>query len=90
MCVVGTSAVSTGTNFKPVRLTINWQGGKAETKFKQGVIGRSTRIDQETGKTDCKIIDFRVNNIPMLKRHGSARIKLYKEVGPVEIVEYRA
>lgn len=90
MCVVGTSAVSTGTNFKPVRLTINWQGGKAETKFKQGVIGRSTRIDKETGKTDCKIIDFRVNNIPMLKRHANARISLYKQVGPVDIVEVRS
>jgi len=89
MCVVGTSAVSTGTNFKPVRLTINWQGGKAETKFKQGVIGRSTRIDKETGKTECKLVDFRVNNVPMLKRHGNARIKLLKEVGPVQILEYR-
>ena len=89
MCVVGTSAVSVGTNFKPVRLTINWQGGKAETKFKQGVIGRSTRIDKETGKTECKLVDFRVSNIPMLKRHGDARIKLYKEVGPVDILEYR-
>lgn len=89
MCVVGTSAVSTGTNFKPVRLTINWQGGKAETKFKQGVIGRSTRIDKDSGKTECKLIDFRVNNVPMLKRHANARIKLYKEVGPVDILEYR-
>lgn len=89
MCVVGTSAVSTGTNFKPVRLTVNWQAGKAETKFKQGVIGRSTRIDKETGKTECKLIDFRVNNVPMLKRHGNARIKLYEQVGPVQILEYR-
>lgn len=83
LCVVGTSAVSVGTNFRPVRLTINWQGGKAETKFKQGVIGRSTRIDPQSGKTDCKIVDFRVTNIPMIKKHANARIKLYKEVGPV-------
>lgn len=88
-CVVGTSAVSTGTNFKPVRLTINWQAGKAETKFKQGAIGRSTRIDAETGKKDCKIVDFRVTNVQMMYRHANARIKLYREVGPVNIAEYK-
>jgi len=89
MCVVGTSAVSTGTNFRPVQLTINWQGGKAETKFKQGVIGRSTRIHPESGKTSCRIIDFRVTNISMLKRHANARISLYKDIGPVKFVEYK-
>jgi superfamily II DNA or RNA helicase len=89
MCVVGTSAVSTGTNFKPVRLTINWKAGKAETTVKQGPIGRSTRLDPSTGKTECKVVDFRVTNIPMLYRHSNLRIKLYKDVGPVIITEYR-
>lgn len=90
MCVVGTSAVSVGTNFMPVRLTINWQGGKAETKFKQGVIGRSTRVDPRTGKTECKIVDFRITNVPMLNRHANARVRLYKDIGPVNYLEYKA
>jgi superfamily II DNA or RNA helicase len=83
LCVVGTSAVSMGTDFKPVRLTIAWQGNKSGTKVKQGPIGRSTRIDEKSGKKDCKIIDFRVTNAPMLKRHADVRIKHYMEVGPV-------
>lgn len=87
MCVVGTSAVSVGTDFLPLRLTIAWQGNRASTKVKQGPIGRSTRIDKRTGKTDCKIIDFRVTNIPILKRHSNARIKEYEAVGPVTYVK---
>jgi len=77
LCVVGTSAVSTGTNFLPVRLTINWQANKAGTKVKQGAIGRSTRVHKETGKTSCKIVDFRVTNVPLLKRHADERAKYY-------------
>lgn len=87
MCVVGTAAVSTGTNFKPVQLTINWKGNKAGTKVKQGAIGRSTRLDPGSGKISCKIVDFRIKNVPMLERHANARIKFYKEVGPVSIVD---
>lgn len=87
MCVVGTSAVSVGTNFKTVRLTINWKGSKAGTKVKQGAIGRSTRTDEASGKTDCKIVDFRIKNVPMMLRHANARIKFYKAVGPVSFLE---
>jgi superfamily II DNA or RNA helicase len=87
MCVVGTSAVSVGTNFKPVQLTINWKGSKAGTKVKQGAIGRSTRVDEASGKKECKIVDFKVKNIPMLTRHANARIKFYKAVGPVSFLD---
>ncbi|MCS7092618.1 MAG: DEAD/DEAH box helicase [Patescibacteria group bacterium] len=83
MCVVGNSAVSTGTNFKPVRITINWQAGKSAVKVKQGPIGRSTRIDKRTGKTECKVIDFRIKNVPILRRHSDERISIYKEIGEV-------
>jgi superfamily II DNA or RNA helicase len=83
LCVVGTSAVSTGTNFKPVKLTINWQAGKSEIKVKQGPIGRSTRTDKRTCKTECKVVDFRIVNVPTLKRHTDCRVGFYKEVGPV-------
>lgn len=88
MCIVGNSAVSTGTNFKPLRLTINWQAGKSGVKVKQGPIGRSTRIDKKTGKTDCKVIDFRITNAPTLKRHTNERIRYYSEVGKVEYVNF--
>ncbi len=80
MCVVGNSAVSTGTNFRPVRLTINWQANKAAVKVKQGPIGRSTRIDKKTGKTDCKVVDFRIMNVDTLRRHANERIKYYSEI----------
>lgn len=89
MCVVGTSAVSTGTNFLPVKLTICWQGNKAGTKVKQGAIGRSTRIHKESGKTEAKIVDFRIVDVPQLTRHANIRIKYYEEVGPVYYVDYR-
>lgn len=88
LIVVGTSAVSIGTDFKPVRLTINWQGNQAGTKVKQGPIGRSTRMDARTGKTDCRIVDFRVTNIPILNRHASTRMCYYGEVGPVKVIKY--
>jgi superfamily II DNA or RNA helicase len=87
MCVVGTSAVSTGTNFLPLKLTICWQGNRAGTKVKQGAIGRSTRIHKETGKTEAKIVDFRITNVPMLYRHANDRIKHYQAVGPVSFVK---
>lgn len=86
MCVVGNSAVSTGTNFKPVRLTINWQAGKSAVKVKQGPIGRSTRTDKRTGKKDCKVVDFRINNVKVLRNHANTRIGYYKEIGEVEYV----
>ena len=83
LCVVGTSAVSIGSDFRSNKLTIAWQGGKAGTKVKQGPIGRSTRKDERTGKTECRIIGFRVTNVPMLKKHANACISHYEEVGPV-------
>lgn len=83
MCVVGTSAVSIGSDFKSNRLTIAWQGGRSGTKVKQGPIGRSTRLDPRTGKTECRIIDFRISNVPMQKKHANSRIGYYEEVGPV-------
>lgn len=86
-CVIGTSAVCTGTNFLPVRLTIAFQANKAGTKVKQGPIGRSTRIHKASGKTNCKIVDFRIVNVPVLKRHADMRIEYYKEVGPVHYVK---
>jgi superfamily II DNA or RNA helicase len=83
MCVIGTSAVSTGTNFLPVQLTIGWQANKSGIKVKQGVIGRSTRIHKETNKSSAKIVDFRIANVPALTRHANIRIQYYQEVGPV-------
>lgn len=90
MCVVGNSAVSVGTNFRPVRLTVNWQGGKSPVKVKQGPIGRSTRIDKRTGKTECKVVDFRFNNVRKLRNHTNERIGIYKQIGKVEYIDLDA
>lgn len=84
-CIIGTSAVSTGTNFKPLKLTINWQGNASEVKVKQGPIGRSTRIDKN--KTECTIVDFRITNVPTLERHADTRISIYEEIAPVQIIK---
>lgn len=86
MTVVGTSAVSVGTDFKSVQLTINWQAGRSPIKIKQGAIGRSTRLDSDSGKTECIIVDFRVINVPTIKRHANARIAYYEEIGDVEYI----
>jgi superfamily II DNA or RNA helicase len=87
MCVVGTSAVSVGTDFKRNKLTINWKGNRASTTTKQGAIGRSTRIDEASGKFECKIVDFLINNVDSLNRHGMERVSYYEEVGPVEFYD---
>lgn len=80
-CIVGTSAISIGTNLKPVTMAINWQANKSEIKFRQGIIGRSLRL--APGKTKCDIVDFMVDNVELLKRHAWQRVGIYKDLGPV-------
>lgn len=86
MCVVGTSAVSVGTDFKSVEVTINWQANRSPIKIKQGAIGRSTRVTES--KKACVVVDFRVINVPLLKLHADTRLKYYADVGPVKILDF--
>lgn len=75
--LVGTGAVSTGTDFKTVNAIINLQGGKSPVKFTQ-LVGRGTR--KAPGKDDFFFIDFNVENCLMLSNHFKARVKVYKSI----------
>ena len=82
--LVGTSCVSTGTNFKAVKTLIYLQGGKSEPQVRQA-IGRSTRLFED--KKECNIFDFDVTNIPLCHRHARTRMAIYNDIyGPVKEV----
>ena len=55
--LVGTTCISTGTDIKPTRLLIYWQGGSSEVQVRQA-IGRGTRLHPLTGKTSFHVQDF--------------------------------
>lgn len=82
--LVGTSAVSIGTDIKANQATIYVKGGKSEIEVMQGAVGRSTRLHPEVGKTRCQVIDFSVVNKEVLRRHADARQKIYETVAPVK------
>jgi superfamily II DNA or RNA helicase len=84
--LIGTSCIATGTNMYPTHNTINWVGGGSETRTKQGAVGRSVRIlenskykDYHKPKPYSKIYDFRVNNIGLLENHLQKRLSMYRE-----------
>lgn len=84
--IIGTKAISTGTNIYPTHNTINWMGGSSEIVTKQGAMGRSTRkldISEYAAlhkeKNRSLIFDFDVENISLLQRHLKKRIEFYKE-----------
>lgn len=85
--LVGTSCVSTGTNFKAVKTLIYLQGGRSEVQIRQA-LGRSTRLHGD--KTACAIYDFDVWNVPVIHRHATERKGIYDGIyGPVqEITNY--
>lgn len=72
--VIGTSAIATGANFKPVKTLVLLTSGKSEIKLKQA-LGRATRL--YPGKTHCDVIDFHVQGISQLERHLNERIRIY-------------
>jgi superfamily II DNA or RNA helicase len=85
---IGTSCVSTGTNFFPAHNTVNWQGGGSEVVTKQGVIGRSVRLlhksayaDRHLPKDVATIWDFNIRGVDDLKKSLKSRIGWYMETG---------
>lgn len=76
-CVVGTTAVSTGTDFIPVKCLIYVQGGTSEIKIKQGA-GRATRMCE--GKTDFFLVDFNIKESKILERHADIRQAIYADL----------
>jgi len=86
--LIGTRAISTGTNLYPTHNTINWMGGGSEIVTKQGAMGRSTRKLEKSKykqfhnpKPFCTIYDFKLKNVPMLNRQLFKRIKFYNKTG---------
>jgi superfamily II DNA or RNA helicase len=84
--LIGTSCIATGTNIYCTHNTVNWVGGSSEVRTKQGAVGRSVRIlenseykDLHKAKPYSKIYDFKVSNIPLMEKHLQKRIKMYKE-----------
>jgi superfamily II DNA or RNA helicase len=78
--LIGTSAISTGVDLKPVGCLIYLQGGLSEIKVKQA-IGRGTRKSENLN--DFWVIDFKINGSPAMERHANERIGIYMSMGDV-------
>jgi superfamily II DNA or RNA helicase len=79
-CIIGTSAISTGVDLRPVGCLVYLQGGTSEVGVCQA-IGRGTRLPP--GKTDCWVVDFKVRGSKMMERHFEERVKIYETFGDV-------
>ena len=82
--MIGTSAVSTGTDIRAADFIIYLQGGKSEVQVKQS-IGRGTRLFP--GKHNCIVVDFDVFDCSVTHRHALERKKFYEQSGKFEYVE---
>ena len=74
--LIGTSAISTGVDLKPVGCLLYLQGGTSEVQVKQG-LGRATRV--VPGKKDFWLVDFKVMGSPKMERHLDTREEFYRE-----------
>lgn len=86
--LIGTRAISTGTNIYPTHNVINWVGGSSEIVTKQGTMGRATRKleiskykNKHVPKPFSRIFDFKIEGQPILDRHLKTRIQYYSESG---------
>lgn len=79
--LIGTSAISTGVDLRPVGCLIYLQGGLSEIKIKQA-IGRGTRVVENLPK-DFWVIDFKVVGSPAMTRHADQRMEIYRGMGEV-------
>jgi superfamily II DNA or RNA helicase len=82
--LIGTSAISTGTDIKANKATIYLVGGKSEIQVLQGAVGRSTRNHTLVDKKSCNVIDYCVDNISSLARHSAVRKTIYNSISSVE------
>jgi superfamily II DNA or RNA helicase len=86
--LIGTRAISTGTNLYPTHNLINWTGGASEIVTKQGSMGRATRRleiskykDLHSPKPYAMIFDFNVRGESILEKQLLKRIAFYEESG---------
>ena len=75
--LIGTSAISTGVDLKPVGCLIYLQGGTSEIQVKQS-LGRGTRVIEGL-KYDFWVVDFKVMGSPKMERHLNTREEYYRE-----------
>jgi len=75
--LIGTSAISTGVDLKPVGCLIYLQGGTSEIKVRQA-IGRGTRPVPEF--KDFWVIDFNIVGSASCERHFGSRKELYEDM----------
>lgn len=80
--LIGTSAIATGVDTKPVGCLIYLQGGSSETQVRQA-IGRGTRV--VPGKKDFWVVDFKIAGSKGLERHFYNRKEIYETMGTVEV-----
>lgn len=77
--LVGTSAVATGVDTRPVQCLIYLQGLSSEIKVMQAV-GRGTRLCP--GKKDFWVIDFMPVGSRTCEKHAKAREEIYNALYP--------
>jgi len=90
--LIGSSCINTGVNIYSAHHTIGWNGTGSEITTRQGVVGRSVRIlenskykDLNPPKPHVHIWDFQVLGIPLLKSQLMKRIRYYELSGtPIE------
>lgn len=83
--ILGTSAISTGSNLKPLETLLLLVGGKSVIKIKQA-IGRATRL--YPGKRFATIVDFWVENNYQLSNHLDERLMIYQTLSDdIEFIE---
>lgn len=80
--LIGTSAIITGVDFKPVGCLIYLMGGKSEIKIRQS-LGRGTRVVKDL-PLDFWFIDFYSKDSTMMKNQYKARRLLYETMGDIE------
>lgn len=82
--LIGTSAIATGVDTRPVGCLIYLQGGASETQVRQA-LGRGTRV--VPGKKDFWVVDFKIMGSKGLERHFEARKEIYETMGTVELFQ---
>ena len=85
--LVGTGAISIGTDIRSADFLINLVGLSSEVETRQG-IGRGTRLFP--GKKDTIVIDYDVKNNSVTHRHAQRRREIYNEIyGECKVLDAR-
>lgn len=86
-CLLSTSICGEGTDIQSADVLINLFGGKSKLEVLQ-TVGRGLR--KTATKSSLLVIDFVHATHPTLERHSKERIKVYRKLGDVEVVDLNA